>query len=105
MRHFRGRARRNAMCRKGTASVAVSSHRRKSDRVDRHRLVLEILMRSLPSVAAALLASAIASPSLAGARERPSAVVAVLDFRAAPGTADYASLAAGLRRACMVWLV
>ena len=56
-------------------------------------------MRSLQPVAAALLASAIASPSLAEPRERPSAVVAVLDFRALPGTVDSLSLADRVRRA------
>ena len=56
-------------------------------------------MRSSSSFVAALLASAIASPSLAEPRERPSAVVAVLDFRAAPGTADSVSLADRVRRA------
>jgi len=56
-------------------------------------------MRSLSPVAAALLASAIASPSLAAPRERPSAVIAVLDFRAAPRSGDGASLADRVRRA------
>ena len=56
-------------------------------------------MRSFSPVAAALLASAIASPSFAAPRERPSAVIAVLDFRAAPGTADGALLADRVRRA------
>jgi len=56
-------------------------------------------MRSLSPVAAALLASAIASPSFADPKERPSAVVAVLEFRAPLGAADSVSLADRVRRA------